>query len=67
MTRIDKQIIIIIEDKYNGKRKKRESIFLFGDSEGDNRQKKILEEVKNECISDLKKKIPRRILQGIHT
>lgn len=56
-----------MEDKYNGKRKKRESIFLFGDSEGDNRQKKILEEVKNECISDLKKKIPRRILQGIHT
>lgn len=27
-----------MEDKYNGKRKKRESIFLFGDSEGDNRQ-----------------------------
>ena len=27
-----------MEDKYNGKRKKRESIFLIGDSEGDNRQ-----------------------------
>lgn len=36
--RADKYIIVIMADKYNGEIKKRESIFLTSNSEGDDRK-----------------------------